>query len=85
MLQVKQGMDDNPILQYVHGLYHDLGVQDLTLQTDYAWPVFSVYRNFVKEYYVIILGNFVFRFQMIDMLKVEAYYTNFEPLLFELY
>ncbi|KAI3471530.1 hypothetical protein Pfo_028180 [Paulownia fortunei] len=35
-LQVKQGMDDQPILQYVHGLYHDLGVQDLTVQTDYA-------------------------------------------------
>ncbi|KAK6149223.1 hypothetical protein DH2020_016748 [Rehmannia glutinosa] len=28
-LQVKQGTDDQPILQYVHGLYHDLGVQDL--------------------------------------------------------
>ncbi|KAK4404957.1 Metal tolerance protein C2 [Sesamum angolense] len=24
-LQVKQGMDDYPILQYVHGVYHDLG------------------------------------------------------------
>ncbi|KAG8371845.1 hypothetical protein BUALT_Bualt12G0005400 [Buddleja alternifolia] len=34
-LQVKQGMDDHPILQYVHGLYHDLGVQELTVQTDY--------------------------------------------------
>ncbi|XP_011075260.1 metal tolerance protein C2 [Sesamum indicum] len=35
-LQVKQGMDDYPILQYVHGMYHDLGIQDLTVQTDYA-------------------------------------------------
>ncbi|KAH7856211.1 hypothetical protein Vadar_033995 [Vaccinium darrowii] len=35
-LQVKKGMDDRPILQYVHGLYHDLGVQQLTVQTDYA-------------------------------------------------
>ncbi|KAI3474524.1 hypothetical protein Pfo_029439 [Paulownia fortunei] len=35
-LQVKQGMDDQPILQYVHGLYHDLGAQDLTVQTDSA-------------------------------------------------
>ncbi|KAL0383769.1 UNVERIFIED_CONTAM: Metal tolerance protein C2 [Sesamum calycinum] len=35
-LQVKQGMDDYPILQYVHGMYHDLGVQDLTVQTDYT-------------------------------------------------
>ncbi|KAL3632421.1 Metal tolerance protein C2 [Castilleja foliolosa] len=35
-LQVKQGMDDQPILQFVHGLYHDIGVQDLTVQTDYA-------------------------------------------------
>ncbi|KAK4413047.1 Metal tolerance protein C2 [Sesamum alatum] len=35
-LQVKQGMDDYPILQYIHGLYHDLGVQDLTVQTDYT-------------------------------------------------
>ncbi|KAL0452960.1 UNVERIFIED_CONTAM: Metal tolerance protein C2 [Sesamum latifolium] len=35
-LQVKQGMDDYPILQYIHGMYHDLGVQDLTVQTDYA-------------------------------------------------
>lgn len=34
--QVKNGMDDRPILQYVHGLYHDLGVQQLTVQTDYA-------------------------------------------------
>ncbi|KAI8562077.1 hypothetical protein RHMOL_Rhmol03G0006900 [Rhododendron molle] len=35
-LQVKTGMADRPILQYVHGLYHDLGVQQLTVQTDYA-------------------------------------------------
>jgi zinc transporter 5/7 len=33
-LQMKKGMDDQPILEYVHHLYHDLGVQDLTLQTD---------------------------------------------------
>lgn len=35
-LQVKKGMDDRPILQYVHGLYHDLGVKDLTVETDRA-------------------------------------------------
>lgn len=34
-LQVKKGVDDRPILQSVHGLYHDLGVQDLTVQTNY--------------------------------------------------
>ncbi|XP_012087779.2 metal tolerance protein C2 [Jatropha curcas] len=34
-LQVKKGMDDRPTLQFVHGLYHDLGVRDLTVQTDY--------------------------------------------------
>ncbi|KAL9336236.1 hypothetical protein Peur_070724 [Populus x canadensis] len=34
-LQVKEGVDDRPILQWVHGLYHDLGVQDLTVQTNY--------------------------------------------------
>ncbi|XP_061954423.1 metal tolerance protein C2 [Populus nigra] len=34
-LQVKKGVDDRPILQSVHGLYHDLGVHDLTVQTNY--------------------------------------------------
>lgn len=34
-LQVKAGMDDGRVLQYVHGLYSDLGVHDLTMQTDY--------------------------------------------------
>ncbi|KAJ0089410.1 hypothetical protein Patl1_32950 [Pistacia atlantica] len=34
-LQVKEGTDDRSILQFVHGLYHDLGIQDLTVQTDY--------------------------------------------------
>lgn len=33
-VQVKKGIDDRPILQYVHGLYHDLGIQDLTVQAD---------------------------------------------------
>lgn len=33
-LQVKKGMDDRPVLEFVHNLYHDLGVQDLTVQTD---------------------------------------------------
>ncbi|KAK3010101.1 hypothetical protein RJ639_012441 [Escallonia herrerae] len=33
-LQVKKGVDDRPILEYAHHLYHDLGVQDLTVQTD---------------------------------------------------
>lgn len=34
--QVKKGADDHPILQHVHGLYHDLGIQDLTVQTDFV-------------------------------------------------
>ncbi|XP_041024584.1 metal tolerance protein C2 [Juglans microcarpa x Juglans regia] len=33
-IQVKKGMDDRTTLQFVHGLYHDLGVQNLTVQTD---------------------------------------------------
>ncbi|KAL6336677.1 hypothetical protein AAG906_035991 [Vitis piasezkii] len=33
-LQVKDGIDDCPILQYVHDLYHDLGVKELTVQAD---------------------------------------------------
>lgn len=33
-IQVKEGMDDRQVLQYVHGLYHDLGIQDLTVETD---------------------------------------------------
>ncbi|XP_051138839.1 metal tolerance protein C2 [Andrographis paniculata] len=32
-LLVKKGVDDLPILRYVHGLYHDVGVQDLTVHT----------------------------------------------------
>ncbi|KAK7259541.1 hypothetical protein RIF29_25150 [Crotalaria pallida] len=35
-IQVKEGVDDRSILAFVHGLYHDLGVQDLTVQTDAA-------------------------------------------------
>ncbi|PRQ44460.1 putative cation efflux protein [Rosa chinensis] len=35
-VQVKKGIDDRPVLQLVHGLYHDLGIQDLTAQTDYV-------------------------------------------------
>ncbi|XP_024031148.1 metal tolerance protein C2 [Morus notabilis] len=33
-IQAKKGMDERPILQYVHGLYHELGIHDLTLQVD---------------------------------------------------
>ncbi|CAL1372380.1 unnamed protein product [Linum trigynum] len=33
-LQVKGGADDRQVLEFVHGLYHDLGVLDLTVQTD---------------------------------------------------
>ncbi|XP_009618767.1 metal tolerance protein C2 isoform X1 [Nicotiana tomentosiformis] len=36
LLQVKEGVDDRPILQYVHDLYHELGIQDLTVQIDYT-------------------------------------------------
>ncbi|XP_010520031.1 PREDICTED: metal tolerance protein C2 [Tarenaya hassleriana] len=35
-LQVKSGTDDRPLLQFVYDLYHDLGVQDLTVQTDFS-------------------------------------------------
>ncbi|KAE9593896.1 putative cation efflux protein [Lupinus albus] len=35
-IQVKKGVDDRQILGFVHGLYHDLGVQDLTVQIDAA-------------------------------------------------
>ncbi|XP_028777680.1 metal tolerance protein C2-like isoform X2 [Neltuma alba] len=34
LIQVKKGADDRPLLGLVHGLYHELGVQDLTVQTD---------------------------------------------------
>ncbi|CAA0837482.1 Metal tolerance protein C2 [Striga hermonthica] len=33
-IQVKLGMDIQPVLEYVHGLYHEIGVQDLTVQID---------------------------------------------------
>ncbi|KAG5055203.1 hypothetical protein JHK85_007713 [Glycine max] len=36
IVQVKKGTNDRPILEFVHGLFHDLGVQDLTVQTDDA-------------------------------------------------
>ncbi|KAF6139168.1 hypothetical protein GIB67_023221 [Kingdonia uniflora] len=36
LIEVKKGIDDQLVLQYVHGLYHDLGVQNLTVQTDSA-------------------------------------------------
>ncbi|XP_077219874.1 cation efflux family protein [Tasmannia lanceolata] len=36
VIQVKKGADDHPVLQHVHGLYHDLGIQDLTVQTDFV-------------------------------------------------
>lgn len=35
-LQVRKGIDDRPILQFVHGLYHDVGVQELTVQSYFA-------------------------------------------------
>ncbi|XVE96114.1 hypothetical protein REPUB_Repub02eG0193400 [Reevesia pubescens] len=35
-LQIKKEMDDRQILEYVHSLYHELGMQDLTVQTDYV-------------------------------------------------
>jgi zinc transporter 5/7 len=31
---VKNGGDDQSVLKYVHGLYEDLGIQDLTIQTE---------------------------------------------------
>uniref|UniRef100_A0A0A9E4N7 Uncharacterized protein n=1 Tax=Arundo donax TaxID=35708 RepID=A0A0A9E4N7_ARUDO len=33
-IRVKNGADDESVLEYVHGLYQDLGIQDLTVQTD---------------------------------------------------
>ncbi|GMI64706.1 metal transport protein 5 [Hibiscus trionum] len=33
-LQVKKEMNDRRIQEYVHSLYHDLGIHDLTVQTD---------------------------------------------------
>ncbi|KAE8689979.1 Metal tolerance protein C2 [Hibiscus syriacus] len=35
LLEGKQGMDDGAIVEYVHGLYGDLGINDFTVQTDY--------------------------------------------------
>ncbi|XP_039057436.1 metal tolerance protein C2-like [Hibiscus syriacus] len=35
-LLVKKEMDDRRTLGYVHGLYNDLGIHDLTVQTDYG-------------------------------------------------
>ncbi|WOL05307.1 metal tolerance protein C2 [Canna indica] len=35
-IQVKRGAEDLPIMHHVHGLYHELGVQDLTIQIGYS-------------------------------------------------
>nr|CAD1830646.1 unnamed protein product [Ananas comosus var. bracteatus] len=35
-IQVKKGADDYSVLHYVHGLCHDLGIQDLTVQTEFS-------------------------------------------------
>ncbi|XP_057547291.1 metal tolerance protein C2 [Amaranthus tricolor] len=35
-LKLKAGVNEKSILQFVHGLYHDLGVQEFTLQTDHV-------------------------------------------------
>ena len=32
-VQVKSSSDDQSVLEYVHGLYEDLGIHDLTIQT----------------------------------------------------
>ncbi|KAJ6827585.1 metal tolerance protein C2 [Iris pallida] len=34
-IQVKKGANEYLILQYMHGLYHDLGIQDLTVHIGY--------------------------------------------------
>lgn len=34
-IQVRKGDDDYSILHFVQGLYHDLGIQELTVQMDY--------------------------------------------------
>ncbi|XP_062168026.1 metal tolerance protein C2 [Alnus glutinosa] len=33
-IQVKKGIDDSAILHFVHGLCHDLGIQNLTVETN---------------------------------------------------
>ncbi|CAM8965639.1 unnamed protein product [Rhodiola kirilowii] len=33
-VQVKAGVDDRPVLHFVHNVYHELGVQELTVQID---------------------------------------------------
>ncbi|CAD6248841.1 unnamed protein product [Miscanthus lutarioriparius] len=33
-IRVKSGADDRAVLEYTHGLYQDLGIQDLTVHTD---------------------------------------------------
>ncbi|XP_062221377.1 metal tolerance protein C2-like [Phragmites australis] len=33
-IRVKNGADDESVLEYVHGLYQDLGIQDLSIQAD---------------------------------------------------
>ncbi|KAM3320379.1 metal tolerance protein C2 isoform X1 [Capsicum chacoense] len=35
-LQVKEGVDYRTVLQYVHDLYHELGIQDLAVQVDHT-------------------------------------------------
>ena len=48
--QVKKGTNDRPILEFVHGLFHDLGVQDLTVQTDDAWDYLNTFI-YANSYY----------------------------------
>lgn len=36
LLQTKKGTDNRQTLEFVHDMYHELGIQDLTVQTEDA-------------------------------------------------
>lgn len=59
-------MDDRSIFQYVHGLYHEFGIQDLTVQVDNVWGVlpldksnFGLSYNLMCHYNLIVINQLI--------------------------
>lgn len=69
LLQTRKGTDNRQVLEFVHDMYHELGIQDLTVQTEDAWVAAASYLSSFPH---MINGDDIFRLAILSIFQTST-------------
>lgn len=77
LLQTKKGTGSRQALEFVHDMYHELGIQDLTVQTEDAWVAAASYFSSFTPLLMVVVSLGYPHYQFFERVLIRfMIYTN---------